>query len=172
MDYTRLLNELNEATLFDLYRLRVAISNELENPQRLLALKQQLHLGKAIRYFCRVENKSFEATVVELRQKNVVVLDHLRQKRFSMPYCMLNLDQTETAIREETPLLSANNLSVGDHVRFTNRDGRHIVGVVTRLNHKTASVDARDGGQWRAGYGCLRRVHDTEIAMERLAMAE
>ena len=30
MDYTHLLNELNKATSFDLYRLHVAIGNELE----------------------------------------------------------------------------------------------------------------------------------------------
>ena len=36
MDYTHLLNELNKATAFDLYRLHVAIGNELENPRRIL----------------------------------------------------------------------------------------------------------------------------------------
>ena len=38
MNYTDLLTELNKASLFDLFRLNVAIDRELENPHRLIAI--------------------------------------------------------------------------------------------------------------------------------------
>lgn len=39
MDYTAIINELNKSTSFDLYRLSIAIRNELENPRRLSVIK-------------------------------------------------------------------------------------------------------------------------------------
>ena len=40
MNYTNILQELEEASLFDLYRLSVAIEDELNNPQRIAKVKQ------------------------------------------------------------------------------------------------------------------------------------
>ena len=43
---------------------------------------------------------------------------------------------------------SVRKLSVGDLVRFRNREGTTVRGSVTKLNRKTAVVDA-GGTQWR-----------------------
>lgn len=40
MDYTYLINELNKASAFDLYRLYAAIGKELRNPNRINVIKQ------------------------------------------------------------------------------------------------------------------------------------
>lgn len=45
MDYTNVLNSLNNASQFALYRLPVAIGNELGSPQRIKAVKQKLRIG-------------------------------------------------------------------------------------------------------------------------------
>ena len=76
MDYTQLLQALNDASLFDLYRLNVAIGNELENPCRLAAIKKQLRLGMDITYFDPVKNSLMPSTLRELRPKKAVVFDH------------------------------------------------------------------------------------------------
>ena len=47
----------------------------------------------------------------------------------------------------------------GDKVSFTDRHLQSHVGVITRCNPKTASVDS-DGGTWGVPYGMLRHVLD------------
>ena len=169
MDYTHLLNELNKATSFDLYRLHVAIGNEIENPKRILSIKQKLRIGMELSYFYHIENRLVKAKLLEMRQKNVIVLDHEKNKRFSIPYYMLNVDGIDVDIYESksTETLTANMLKVGDCVGF-NKDGESIVGIIKRINHKTVTLETNSGHQWRVAYSFLYRVHDAKISMPEL----
>lgn len=169
MDYTELLNQLRQASLFDLYRLSTAIDRELENPQQISAIKQKLRLGMELNYFDRVQNRSIKARLVALRQKQAVIFDLEQKKDFLIPYYMLNVDRIDTTIHEKTNTLTANNLKVGDRVGF-NSEGRDFVGIVHRLNHKTATVYTTNTGQkWRVSYSYLHRIHDAEIVREKLS---
>ena len=48
---------------------------------------------------------------------------------------------------------------VGNRVSFTDRDLQHGVGLIVRINHRTATLDC--GGQtWRVGFGLLRPLVD------------
>lgn len=163
MDYTHLLNELNKANAFDLYRLYVAIGNELDNPKRISSIKQKLHIGMELEYFYYVDNRLIRAQLLELRQKNVVLLDHEKNKRFVIPYYMLNVDGIDIQIYgfKSTESLTANTLKVGDCVGF-NKDGDSIIGTVKRMNHKTVTLETKLGCQWRVSYHFLYRIHDTE----------
>jgi hypothetical protein len=170
MNYANLLTELNKASLFDLHRLRVAMSNEMDNPRRILAVKRNLQIGMELTYFDAVENRLIKAKLLELRQKKVLVLDTEQQKKFVMPYHMLNVDGIETSIHESSDVLTINNLKVGERVGFTNsRNGQLVAGIIKRLNHKTVTLETNQGKQWRASYRCLHRIHESEIAMERLS---
>ena len=163
MDYTHLLNELNKATSFDLYRLHVAIGNELENPERILSIKKKLRIGMELSYFYHVDNKLVKAKLLEMHQKNAVVLDHEKNNRFSVPYYMLNVNGIEVDIYESnnTEILTANTLKVGDCVGF-NKDGESIVGIIKRINYKTVTLETNSGHQWRVAYSFLYRIHDAE----------
>jgi len=66
MDYSRIIEELKQASLFDLYRLRVAISHQLENPQCIQEIRSRLKLGQTITFFDGVENRLIEAKVIKL----------------------------------------------------------------------------------------------------------
>ena len=57
MDYSKFMNELSNASLFDLYRLRVAISKELESPKRINKVKKRIQKGDVISYFEENENR-------------------------------------------------------------------------------------------------------------------
>ncbi len=168
VDYTELLNQLRQASLFDLYRLSAAIDRELENPQQINTIKQKLRLGMELYYFDRVQNRSINARLIALRQKQAVVFDLEQKKDFLIPYYMLNIDRVETTIHEKTSTLTSNNLKVGDCVGF-NSDGRDFVGIVQRLNQKTATVHTNAGQKWRVSYSYLHRVHDAEIVREKLS---
>ena len=168
MNYTNLLNELEHASLFDLYRLRVAISKELDNPDKIRDLKRMLRIDMELSYFDYVKNKLVKTRVLELGRKRVLVLDLEQQKKFFMPYYMLNVDNIDTSIYEKTDNLTANNLSVGDCVGFrSSRDGRDIAGVIERLNRKTVSLITSSGSKWLVDYSYLHRIHDAEFAMAK-----
>ena len=168
MNYTHLLSEINQATSFDLYRLRVAINKELENPERIVTIKRKVHVGMELTYFCSTANTTLHAKILECHAKKVTVLDIATQIIYTMPYYMLNLENAHTAIHEQTTTLTANHLAIGDCVGFISKDGRNIVGTITRLNQKTASL-ITPMGQWRVGYSLLRRVHEAEIDRVRLS---
>lgn len=167
MDYTHLVNELNQASAFDLYRLKVAINYELDNPSRLLAIKQKLHVGMELTYFDPTKNRLVKGQLVETRQKNVVILDYEQNKRFVMPYYMLNAEGVRIDINQQGEQLTANNLSVGNCVGF-NKDGKDIIGLIKSLNQKTVTLITSNNERWRVAYAYLYRVHDAETVRQQL----
>lgn len=64
MDYTQLLHELQQASLFDLFRLKVGINTMLDQPERITWIKQRLQPGMEITYFEERENRLIPAVKV------------------------------------------------------------------------------------------------------------
>lgn len=160
MNYTQILEALAEASLFDLYRLNVAIDQQLQDPQRLQAVKAQLRVGQTVEYFDGRENRPIAARVLKLQRTQVDVADLHDGKRWRVPYYMLNLRHVETRLPENRQTgLSRQSLSVGDWVGFVDKDGREHTGQVRKLNPKTASLDCAEG-KWRVAYALLFRVLD------------
>jgi hypothetical protein len=170
MDYTQLLQALEQASAFDLYRLRVAIDKALDDPQRTQAVRKHLRLGMTLTYFDEQKNRPVPAIVREVRRTKVLIFDQEEQRQWVMPYYMLNIDGVDTAISDATSgkdrqaVLTANQLHVGDRVGF-NHDGRDIVGTIKRLNRKTVTLVTADHHQWRVSYRSLYRVHDGDLAV-------
>ena len=73
MDYSRVMSELDEASLFDLYRLNVAIRREFDNPVRIEKVKRMLKKGDTISYFDGAENRLVQAEVIELKRTRLLV---------------------------------------------------------------------------------------------------
>ncbi len=121
-------------------------------------------------YFYHIENRLVNAKLLEMRPKNVVVLDHEKNKRFVIPYYMLNVDGIDIQIYESknNDILTANTLKVGDCVGF-NKEGESIVGIIKRINHKTVTLETNSGHQWRVAYSFLYRVYDAEKVTHTLS---
>lgn len=51
MDFSAMLAALNQASGFELYRLRVAIDRVLADPKWIVAIQSQLRIGQQIDYF-------------------------------------------------------------------------------------------------------------------------
>lgn len=171
MDYDATLKSLNEATLFDLYRLHVAIGNELDNPKRLTRIKQALRQGMETSFFCDERNCLIAIRVIELKSTKVIAQEiEAPNKRYRLPYFMLNVANVDAHLNETDKKLDINNLSVGDIVGFT-KDGKDIIGVIKRLNQKTVTLKTNSGEQqWRVAYSYLYRVHDVDnTIMEMLS---
>lgn len=166
MNYSEVMSTLNTATLFDLFRISIAISNELQNPNRIKAVRQAFKTGDKLTYFDEHTNGLRSGIVLEKHIKYVSLLDEKEQRIWKIPYCLLNLGNINTDIHSNRhDKLSKNNLKNGDCVGF-NKDGMQISGIVTRLNDKTASIITADHKRWRASYSCLYKIIDADLAKQ------
>lgn len=158
MDYTFIISELRAATLFDLYRLRAALSQQLEEPERIEQVRSRLRPGMLISYFDEAQNRLIKARVRELRRTRLLVENQYDQKLWSIPFGAVNIDEVETDIRAVAPeqrVLDRSRLQVGDAVGFRDRQNQDKYGRVVGLNQKTATILTSDNQKWRVAYQFL-----------------
>jgi len=163
MDYTAILTELNNASLFELYRLNVAIRQQLGDPARLRAIRNHVKTGQLISYFDAAENRLIEATIIELKRTKILVENKHDGELWDIPYYYLNIDNSDTDI-QATPKqkTNRNNIKVGDNVCFKDKKGNELFGEVVKLNPKTAGVLVGKTN-WRVAYSLLSPIIDGEL---------
>ena len=160
MDFTDVVQALQEAPGFDLYRLRAAMDRMLAQSRWIVATAMQLRIGQTVQYFSDADNALRASTVLELRRKRVLVLDQPGARRWLIDYAAINLAGVDVAIREQPARgLGRHEVAVGDTVGFQDRAGRQR-GQIVRLNDKTVTLRC-DGQNWRVGYGLLHRLIDS-----------
>ena len=162
MDYSALLKALEQASLFDLWRLNAAIGRALDDPARIAAVRRQLRPDQDIRYFEAGENREITATIIQVKRTRVLVRNHHDGRKWNIPFYMINLEGVDTAIRSTGDRRKVNRegLRVGDRVGYLDRNNRERYGEVIKLNPKTAAVRLRTGEEWRVPYGLLFSVID------------
>jgi len=162
MDFTEMMTMLKNATLYDLYRIRVAIQNEMENPDRIKVLRACFAVGEPISYFNGKTNALSQAIVLQKNPKYVVVKDLGDNKNWNVPYYMINLTGKTSDIRTRgREKLTKNHLKVGDLVGF-DYDGKQYIGIINKLNYKTVTLTTRENKLYRVSYGMLFKVLEAE----------
>ena len=166
MDYSLILEELARASLFDLYRLQIAIGHQLDDPGRIQEIKRQLEPGREIAYFDDRANKLVNARVASLKRTRLLVENTHDHQRWSVPFCSVNLAGVDTDIRSPANQngLDKSQLKIGDQVGFRDRQNNELYGQVIRLNRKTATVLVGDASKWRVAYSLLFPIVDGERA--------
>jgi hypothetical protein len=163
MDYSKILEELNEASSFDLYRLKVAINQQLENPQRLSEIKKYLKSGQKISYFDGTENRLIEAHVLKIMRTRLLVQNIHDQQKWEIPLYYVNLDDVNTDIvNHSIDGLDKSQLKVGDMVGFQDNQNNDLNGKIIRLNQKTATIITSTNAKWRVAYNYLHLIYDVE----------
>ena len=163
MNYSDLIKTFKSASLFDLYRLNVAMRNEMENPERIKAVYNLFKVGDRITYFDATQNTEIPVEVLEKKQKYVLVKDISTQHNWKIPYYMFNLQQVETDIANANKeKATRNHFRVGQCVGCQH-EGREVTGVIIRLNQKTASILTKNQQRWRVSYSLLFKVIDAEL---------
>ena len=163
MDFSAIFKALNTASAFQLFRLRAAIDRVLNEPRFVQAVLSRLQVGQKVEYFEVRDNALHQATILEIRRKQVVVLDHGDGKRWRIEAAAINLDGDDVQIREQTKQgLSRNEVAVGDMVGFLDRNHQQRSGKVVRLNDKSVTVLCGNV-QWRVAYSLLHRVLETDV---------
>ena len=165
MNYTKILDELNHASLFELYRLEQAIRHSLEDPVRIKRIKDSLKVGQDIEYFDAEENRLIEARIIELKRTRALVKNRHDGKLWNIPFYHINLDHADIAISGSTGKLDRNSLKVGDKVAFKDRKGNERFGEVKKLNQKTAGVLVGTA-QWKVSYSLLSLIIEGESGRE------
>jgi len=162
MNFSDVLKVLNQAPAFDLYRMRAAIDRVLDEPRWLLAIQSRLQIGQSIEYFDAQANRPRHGQVLELRRKQVVILDKDDGKRWLVSYVAINMDGADVQIREQPQQgLGRNEAAVGEMVGFVDRNQQQRSGRIVRLNDKTVTLQCGQQ-QWRVAYCFLHRVIDSD----------
>ncbi|CAE6871027.1 hypothetical protein R69658_08151 [Paraburkholderia aspalathi] len=159
-----ILDSLRQAPSAELYRLYLTIGKMLDDPRRILEVRQRLHIGMTVRYVGdNLMGPPLEGAITELRHTQVVVQDSLTRRRWAVLYAAIIPDMTAAPIQTEAPppRPRPEELFIGDTVGFTDKHLNERVGTVVRLNSKTASIAVTDSeGHWRVSYGLLRKIVD------------
>jgi hypothetical protein len=164
LDFSVIINQLNQASGFELHRLQCAIHHLLEQSHWIHSIREQLSVGDRIEYFDPKANTLYQARIVEFKQKKVLVQNILDNALWVIPYVWINVEGRDVRIRESTIKgLGRNELAVGDYVGFRDKENRERSGKILRLNPKTASIIVGDQ-QWKVSYSLLHRVMDTDLA--------
>jgi len=162
MNFSDVLKALNQASAFELYRMRAAIDRVLEQQHWLDSIRSRLRVGQMIAYFEPRENASCAAQIIELRRKRALVLEIATQKRWLIEYAAINIDGADVEIREQPRQgLGRHEVAVGEVVGFVGRDQQERSGKVIRLNDKTVTLLC-GRVQWRVAYQLLHRVVDSQ----------
>ena len=166
MNFSDVIKTLNQASAFELYRMRAAIDRVLAEPRWMQAVQARVKLGQTVQYFDSQANALKRGQVLELRRKQAVVLDLDDTKRWIISYAAINLDGLDVEIREQKSQgLGRNEVAIGDMVGFVDRDQQQRTGKIIRLNDKTVTLQCGQG-QWRVAYSFLHRVVDATATMQ------
>ncbi len=86
MDYSALIQQLQAATGFDLYRLHTAIGRMLDDPERIAEVKRRVHPGDEVGYFDASQNRLVKARLLGFKRTRVVVRNIHDGQEWSLPY--------------------------------------------------------------------------------------
>jgi hypothetical protein len=161
MDYTSLPAALSKASLFELWRLKAAITRALENPCKNEAMRAGLRVGQSVRYFDETENREISGCIIEIKRSRALIRHDHDKKLWNIPFYMINLQAQDIDVPAKAhQKASRDSLGVGDAVGYRSRTNREVYGTITRLNRKTATVRLTTGELWRVPYGFLFSILD------------
>ena len=98
MNFSDVLKALNQASAFELYRMRAAIDRVLDEPRWLLSIQSRLRVGQSVEYFDPQANTLRHGQILEMRRKQAVVLDRDDGRRWLISYAAINLDGADVQI--------------------------------------------------------------------------
>ena len=167
----KLIEDLPMASSAELYQLSWVIEQLLADPRRIVQARAELHTGQQVQYLHWDDGKMRAARVVAMKDRRVTVFDEARRGHFTLPCAAIvttpssephndGVDASVPARPTPPPeITSRADFRVGNRVSFTDRNLEHRVGLIVRINQRTATLDC-DGQTRRVGFGLLRPLVD------------
>lgn len=165
MDYQKVFDELKNASLFDLWRIKISIDQILDDQKRQASIKSYLKVGMTISYFDGQTNQLIEAEILEIKRTRTLVKNRLDGKRWNIPFYMINLENVDIKIHSKQKNgLERAALKVGDTVGYhSSRTNEDIYGRIIKLNPKRAQIKINSGAIWNVPYTMLYLVMDGDV---------
>ena len=166
----KLIEELPMASSSELYQLSWVIEQLLADPRRMVQARGQLHTGQQVQYLHWGDGKMRDARVVAMKDRRVTVLDEASRSHLTVPYAAIvpsepSSAQAASEVTDPSPrrpppeIASRADFRVGQRVSFTDQQLQRRVGLVVRINQRTATLDC-DGQSWRVAFGLLHHLVD------------
>ena len=162
MNYTRILEELDKASLFDLYRLHHIIKDELDDPKKIKFVKNMLREGQIVSHYNGKLNSIDDVEIITLNKNNCVIRQLNDDSLWTSTYAAININNSNISINTNQKYgLKKFQIAIGEILTFLNNDNKQIYGKVIRLNQKSVTLMV-DDTKWRVGYGLLSKNMDIE----------
>lgn len=149
-----LIEAMNRATSLELYQLSALLDRLMTDPRRIVAIRKDLHLGQVVRFYDARRDTMRSGRITEMRDAHLTVTSTEVNAAWKLPYAAIEPPLHGAAAPEPAappPAAPARptraDFSRGEKVSFTDRHLQTHVGIITRCNPKTASVDA-SGASW------------------------
>jgi len=164
----RLIDTLNQASSLELFQLNTLIERMLADPRRIIAVRTNMHMGQTVRFLDWRDGQMRSGRVVAMGDAKVTLHEEGTRIEWKLPYTAVEPPQaTGGAAEKPSPSPAAAQLKpgpgdfrCGEKVSFEDKYLQTQVGIVVRINQRTATVDTGDGHSWRVGFPLLRHVLD------------
>jgi len=164
----RMVEALQDAPSLQLYQMRALIDVLLDDPKREMASRLKLHLGQAVRFIDHRTGQVRHGKLIARHDKQATVLEEDVRRTWKIPYVAIDSMSAEPSAQakpyepppEPAAQMANATFKVGDKVTFDDAKGIALVGIITRVNRRTATLQAMDGRNWRVGFELLRHVLD------------
>ena len=165
---SRMTQALQGASSIQLYQMRALIDGMLADTKRTVAARAALHLGQAV---CFIDHRTGQVRLGKLIARHdmqATVLEQGMGRTWKIPYVAMegapNVrgEQPEPYEAPPEPAKPAGliEFTVGDKVTFDDSKGVALVGMIARINRRTATLQTMDGKTWRVDFQRLRYVLD------------
>ncbi|MDQ7084445.1 MAG: hypothetical protein Q9M36_05735 [Sulfurovum sp.] len=115
MNYSQILKDLEEATLFDLYRLTSALQEEMESVEKIRKVRSSLRVGQVISWFESSTHRLVKAQILKLNKTRCLVESIESAEKWNIVYASINTDDKAIHINmNQKKGLKKSELSVGD----------------------------------------------------------
>ncbi len=155
MDTSKMIEHLEDTSLFEIYQTSVLLRKILNDPKRIAKVRAQLTPHQVVSYLGARTHRETAATVVQLGRTNVLLKSHQDGAQWRVPYYMINLAGITSPSPVRSGKVDSLSLRVGDSVGFVDKQNQSVYGVVQKLNRKTASIKLQNGQAWRVAYELL-----------------
>ena len=155
MNDTRLIEALSNASSLELFDLSRIIDRLLADPRRIVAIRNKLNLGKSVRFMDWRTGQMRAGKIVAIKDDRVTVHEDDTRSQWKLVE-----GESPPSIQPPPQKPGRDDFRRGDKVSFTDKYLQHQVGVIARINQRTASVECEAGTAWCVPFAMLNHVMD------------
>ena len=162
----RLLEVLQHASNLHLFQLNSVIERMLADPRRIVQVRKDLHMGQTVRFMDWRDSRMRTGKIIAMKDTQLSVHEDGTHSSWTVPYTAVEPPApgaprpAPEPAPPPAPRAGRNDFRCGEKVAFEDKHLNTVVGVIVRINQRTASIDPGDGTTWRVGFSLLRHVVD------------